>query len=159
MSTAAKILPEFKKGVLAAFGATAIENKSDRVLETIIDLVKERATFTHELIELAAYFFVDPTSYDQKALKKQWKENTPEIVAALTEIIKSQTDFSSANLELTIKNYISEQSLSFGAVMPPLRLALVGALSGPHVFDIMEVLGKDRCIERILALGNTAKDL
>jgi glutamyl-tRNA synthetase len=43
--------------------------------------------------------------------------------------------------------------------MPPLRLALVGALSGPHVFDIMEVLGKDRCIERILALENAANDL
>jgi glutamyl-tRNA synthetase len=159
MASAAKILPEFKKDTLAAFGVAAVEDKSDRVLETIIDLVKERAAFTHELIELSAYFFVDPTSYDQKALKKQWKENTPQIVAALTEIIKGQTDFSSAALELTIKNYIAEQSLSFGAVMPPLRLALVGALSGPHVFDIMEVLGKDRCIERILALENAANDL
>ena len=57
ISTASKILPEFKKGVLAAFGAAAVENKSDHVLETIIDLVKERAAFTHELIELSASFF------------------------------------------------------------------------------------------------------
>ncbi|MDB9714137.1 hypothetical protein OAA74_05770, partial [Flavobacteriaceae bacterium] len=49
------------------------------------------------------------------------------------------------------------QSLSFGAVMPPLRLALVGALSGPHVFDIMEVLGKDSCVKRIKALLNSPK--
>ncbi|HAQ53560.1 MAG TPA: glutamate--tRNA ligase, partial [Flavobacteriaceae bacterium] len=98
-----------------------------------------------------------PTEYDPKALKKQWKENTPQILTALTEIIKAQTDFSSANLELTIKNYITEQSLSFGAVMPPLRLALVGALSGPHVFDIMEVLGKDSCVKRIKALLNSPK--
>ena len=156
-ASAVILLPEFKKGLVASFGKTAIENKSDKVLENIIEMVKERAAFTHELIGLSAYFFVDPTEYDPKALKKQWKENTPQILTALTEIIKAQTDFSSANLELAIKNYITEQSLSFGAVMPPLRLALVGALSGPHVFDIMEVLGKDSCVKRIKALLNSPK--
>lgn len=158
MSTAANILPEFKKGLLAAFGAAAMENKSDNALQTIIGMVKERASFAQELIGLSAYFFADPTEYDQKALKKQWKENTPQILEALLEIIEAQADFSSASLELSIKTYITAEELSFGAVMPPLRLALVGALSGPHVFDIMEVLGKDSCIKRIKALGSATKE-
>ena len=157
MSTAANILPEFKKGLLAAFGAAAMENKSDNALQTIIGMVKERASFAQELIGLSAYFFADPTEYDQKALKKQWKENTPQILEALLEIIEAQADFSSASLELSIKTYITAEELSFGAVMPPLRLALVGALSGPHVFDIMEVLGKDSCVKRIKALLNSPK--
>ena len=157
MSTAANILPEFKKGLLAAFGAAAMENKSDNALKTIIGMVKERASFAQELIGLSAYFFADPTEYDQKALKKQWKENTPQILEALVEIIEAQADFSSASLELSIKTYITAEELSFGAVMPPLRLALVGALSGPHVFDIMEVLGKDSCVKRIKALLNSPK--
>jgi glutamyl-tRNA synthetase len=157
MSTAANILPEFKKGLLAAFGAAAMENKSDNALKTIIGMVKERASFAQELIGLSAYFFADPTKYDQKALKKQWKENTPQILEALLEIIEAQADFSSASLELSIKTYITAEELSFGAVMPPLRLALVGALSGPHVFDIMEVLGKDSCVKRIKALLNSPK--
>ena len=157
MSTAANILPEFKKGLLAAFGAAAMENKSDNALQTIIGMVKERASFAQELIGLSAYFFADPTEYDQKALKKQWKENTPQILEALLEIIETQADFSSASLELSIKTYITAEELSFGAVMPPLRLALVGALSGPHVFDIMEVLGKDSCVKRIKALLNSPK--
>ena len=157
MSTAANILPEFKKGLLAAFGAAAMENKSDNALKTIIGMVKERASFAQELIGLSAYFFADPTEYDQKALKKQWKENTPQILEALLEIIEAQADFSSASLELSIKTYITAEELSFGAVMPPLRLALVGALSGPHVFDIMEVLGKDSCVKRIKALLNSPK--
>ena len=157
MSTAANILPEFKKGLLAAFGAAAMENKSDNALKTIIGMVKERASFAQELIGLSAYFFADPTEYDQKALKKQWKENTPQILEALLEIIETQADFSSASLELSIKTYITAEELSFGAVMPPLRLALVGALSGPHVFDIMEVLGKDSCVKRIKALLNSPK--
>tara|TARA_B110000027_G_scaffold130743_1_gene153991 strand:+ start:5078 stop:6592 length:1515 start_codon:yes stop_codon:yes gene_type:complete len=157
MSTAANILPEFKKGLLAAFGAAAMENKSDNALKTIIGMVKERASFAQELIGLSACFFADPTEYDQKALKKQWKENTPQILEALLEIIEAQADFSSASLELSIKTYITAEELSFGAVMPPLRLALVGALSGPHVFDIMEVLGKDSCVKRIKALLNSPK--
>ena len=58
-------------------------------------------------------------------------------------------DFSSENVELEVKKWISEKELSFGKVMPPLRLVLVGDMKGPHIFDIMALIGKEESLERI----------
>ena len=53
------------------------------------------------------------------------------------------------NLESKIKGWISDQDIGFGRVMMPLRLALVGDLKGPDVFDIMFLVGKNECVKRI----------
>ena len=82
-------------------------------------------------------------------VKKQWKEATPEIMRQLVVILEGSEDFSSASLEQLVKEWIQQQELSFGQVMAPLRLALVGDLKGPHLFDIMELLGKSDCIQRV----------
>ena len=58
-------------------------------------------------------------------------------------------EYTSVNLEETIKNWIAEKELSFGKVMPPLRLVIVGDMKGPHIFDIMELIGKEESIKRI----------
>ena len=153
------LLPAFKKELKTVLGDQPVAKYKDADLIRIISLVKERASFTKELVALAAYFFVAPTQYDPKALKKQWKEQTPQILEAVYKKVASQSDFSSKALEESIKGYISAVELSFGAVMPPLRLALVGTLSGPHVFDIMEALGKEACLTRINALITAPKEV
>ncbi|MEJ1221460.1 glutamate--tRNA ligase [Sediminicola sp. 1XM1-17] len=115
----------------------------------IITLIKERATFVHEFWDLSDYFFLGPDQYEEKAVKKQWKEDTPEILNALVTLLEGIEDFTSGNVESLVKEWIAAQELSFGKVMPPLRLVLVGDMKGPHVFDIMGLIGKEEVILRI----------
>tara|TARA_R110002051_G_scaffold127250_2_gene200938 strand:+ start:11766 stop:13268 length:1503 start_codon:yes stop_codon:yes gene_type:complete len=126
-----------------------IENKDDNVLEKIIGLIKERATFVSDFWELSHYFFIAPSTYDEKAIKKQWKEDTAELLLKLISVLNSLEDFTSINTEKYVKNWIAENNLSFGKIMPPLRLVIVGELKGPHIFDILEVIGKQETINRI----------
>ena len=68
---------------------------------------------------------------------------------SLIGILKPINDFSSQNIETLVKEWLTEKELGFGKVMPPFRLALVGAMSGPHLFDIAEMIGKEETINRI----------
>ena len=118
-------------------------------VEKVVTLVKERAVFTKDLWELSDYFFTNPVEFDAKASKKQWKENTTNIMTNVIEIITSIETFDSESIESSLKSWITSQDIGFGKVMQPLRLSLVGSLKGPHLFDIAAMIGKDTCIERI----------
>ena len=126
-------------------------------IEKVVGLIKERATFVSDFWELSKFFFEAPALYDEKALKKQWKEQTPEIVKEVSEVLKNTSNFTSVALEEAVKQYMETKSLGFGQVMPPLRLALVGELKGPHVFDIIEVIGKEETLRRLDALLSAEK--
>ena len=115
----------------------------------IIALIKERAVFVSDFWNLSDYFFTAPISFNEKASKKQWKEDTPKILNQLVSIFESIEDFSSENVETLVKSWITERELSFGKVMPPLRLVIVGDMKGPHIFDILEMIGKEESIQRI----------
>ncbi len=115
----------------------------------VVSLVKERADFVSDLWELGNYFFEAPTSYNEKALKKQWKEDTPQLMQKVAEILEATEDFSSVTIETNVKAWITDNELSFGKVMGPLRLIIVGELKGPHIFDILALLGKEESVRRI----------
>ena len=118
-------------------------------IKKVVGLIKERADFPSDLWELGSYFFEAPTSYAEKPVKKQWKEDTPEILRNVAGILEATEDFSSENVETNIKAWITDKELSFGKVMGPLRLVIVGDLKGPHLFDILAMIGKDECLARI----------
>ncbi|MFD1292875.1 glutamate--tRNA ligase [Lutibacter holmesii] len=117
--------------------------------EKVVSLIKERATFVADFWELGNFFFENPTEYDAKASKKQWKEGTPELMKELVTIIESVNDFNSQNIETIVKEWITSKEIGFGKVMQPFRLSLVGAMKGPHLFDIAEMIGKQATIDRI----------
>jgi len=118
-------------------------------ISMVIDLVKERATFVSDFWDLTHYFFVTPASYDEKASKKALKEGTKDILQTVSDLVNKTEDFSVENLQTGIKVWITSNDIGFGKVMMPLRLALVGALQGPDVFDIMFMIGKNETIKRI----------
>ena len=134
--------------ILAEKGIHAAARK-EKFVVNVVRLIKERATFVSDFWELSHYFFTAPVSYDEKAVKKQWKEDTPDIMNQLVSMLENVSDFSSQNLEDQVKAWITTKELSFGKVMAPLRLVLVGAMQGPHVFDILELIGKKESISRI----------
>ena len=117
-------------------------------LVTIVSLIKERANFVAEFWEMSDFFFEAPKSYDEKA-SKNWKEDTPALMKQLIEILKAIDDFSSLNIETIVKDWMTQNEIGMGKVMQPFRLSLVGALKGPHLFDIVELIGKEETIKRL----------
>ena len=117
-------------------------------LEKIVSLIKERANFVSEFWDLSDYFFVAPTSYDEKAAKN-WNSATPELMQQLIAVLSTIDDFTSVNIETIVKDWMTTNEIGMGKVMQPLRLSLVGALKGPHLFDILELIGKDETIKRL----------
>ncbi|MBN2662887.1 MAG: glutamate--tRNA ligase [Bacteroidales bacterium] len=115
----------------------------------VIDLVKERAIFEADLFELTSFFFIAPQEYNSKALKKNWKEETPELIKKSIKFLSNIEDFSSKNLEERFINWINEQEIGLGKILNPVRLLLVGNTSGPHLFDILEIVGKTEVINRL----------
>jgi len=111
-------------------------------------LVKERATFASELWDLSEFFFVAPASYDEKATKN-WKQDTSDLMKRLIEILENTLDFSTENVENTVKAWMTENEIGMGKIMQPLRLSLVGSLKGPHLFYIISLIGKEETIARI----------
>ncbi|MEE9361917.1 MAG: glutamate--tRNA ligase [Cellulophaga sp.] len=139
---------------LANLYATILKDKletlpTNEYISTVVSLVKERATFVSDFWNLSHYFFVAPSSYAEKAVKKQWKEGSDAILKQIITVLEGIEDFSSENTEAIVKQWITDKELSFGKVIPPLRLVLVGDMKGPHVFDIMALIGKEACISRI----------
>ena len=118
------------------------------VTTRIVSLIKERANFVSDFWDLTDFFFQAPTSYDEKA-SKNWKEETPALMQELISVLENIEDFSSVNIEIIVKDWLTKNEIGMGKVMQPFRLSLVGALKGPHLFDIVEIIGKEETISRI----------
>ncbi|WP_040279588.1 glutamate--tRNA ligase [Psychroserpens damuponensis] len=118
-------------------------------IEMVIALIKERATFVSDFWDLSHFFFAAPQSFDDKASKKAIKEETVDILTKVKELVNSVDDFTVEQLQTTVKDWITSNEIGFGKVMMPLRLALVGALQGPDVFDIIYMIGKAETLKRI----------
>jgi glutamyl-tRNA synthetase len=121
---------------------------SENVLTKIVSLIKERAHFVSEFWEMSDFFFMAPTVFDEKA-SKNWKAETPVLMQELISVLEEITDFTSVNIETIVKDWMTKNEIGMGKVMQPFRLSLVGALKGPHLFDIVEVIGKQETISRI----------
>lgn len=112
-------------------------------------LVKDRCHFSHDLWKESKYFFVAPTEYNEANKKKFWKPESEDLMNKSIEILKQTEDFTSKNLENIFTEWINNNQLSFGKVLNPMRLLLAGECKGPHIFDILEELGKEESIRRI----------
>jgi glutamyl-tRNA synthetase len=118
-------------------------------LERICNMLKERVDFVRQLWDESYFFFEAPKEYDEKFMKKSCKEDTPELLQKLADILNSTEDFTAEALENNVKTWLEAEEIGFGKVMSPFRLALTGAGKGPHIFDIVEIIGKEETIKRI----------
>lgn len=141
-------LLELFKPVLKANGVDPADF-SDEYIIRAIDMVKGRANFVNDLWDQAKFFFVAPTEYAEKDIRKRWKEDTPERMRELIEHLEALSDFSSAAAEPPIIAWIESNGYHLGNVMNAFRLAVVGECKGPHMFDITELLGKEETLARI----------
>ena len=118
----------------------------------VVDLIKERATFPSEFWGLSHYFFKAPETFAEAALKKAWKEHSKDLMSQLIGVLETADDSSVDGIQTTVKGWITENEIGFGKIMMPLRVALVGALEGVDVFDILYLIGKNEAVKRIQTL-------
>ncbi|HJV77825.1 MAG TPA: glutamate--tRNA ligase [Paludibacter sp.] len=125
-----------------------IEQELDKVTR-IVSLVKERANFVIDLWGQSSFFFTAPTEYDAKTIQKRWKAETPAQMTELISVLTAIDDFTAENTETIVKDWITAKEYNLGGVMNAFRLSVVGEPKGPHMFDIIAVIGKEETIKRL----------
>lgn len=137
---AAFFIPELKeKGIDADAGK----------VEKIVGMIKERCEFVKDIWAQSHFFFVAPESYDEKTVKSKWKADTNEKLQVIAEFLQSLSVWNALEVKEAFSAFMTAKEWGFGAVMVPIRLALVGGSSGPDLFEIFELIGKDETISRI----------
>ena len=122
---------------------------NDDYVGTVCGQLKERATFVKDMWEEGRYYFAAPTSYDEKTIRKKWREDTSNLLSEFKNRIEAISDFSSANIEKEFKSYLNEKELGMGKLLPAFRVSLTGLGMGPSLFDIAALLGKEETINRM----------
>ena len=117
-------------------------------IETAVGLVKNRVNFIGELWDNCKFLFQSPTEYDEKSLKKWWKDDAPRTTAELCDFLESQPDWNGETLEPKVMEWIASKGYATGKVMNALRVTLVGAAMGPQIFLITDFLGREETLNR-----------
>jgi len=146
------ILQKSNEEIAELFAPTVANNGIDEPMERIVQVVammKDRVNFVKELWDLCSFFFIAPLEYDEKTVKKRWKENSAEVMAQLAEVLRGLDDFSIENQERVVFAWMEAKGYKPGDVMNAFRLALVGIGKGPGMFDITAFLGKEETLRRL----------
>lgn len=125
-----------------------VETTLDRVRQ-VVHMMKDRVDFVKELWPLCSFFFIAPTSYDEKTVRKRWKEYSAKQMTELAQVLADIDDFSLENQEKVVMKWVEDKGYKLGDVMNAFRLALVGIGKGPGMFDISAFLGKDETLARL----------
>ena len=146
------ILRKSNEEIAALFAPIVANNGIDESMERItkvVSMMKDRVNFVKELWPLCSFFFIAPTEYDEKTVRKRWKENSAEVMTELADVIEGIGDFSIENQEKIVMAWVESKGYKLGDVMNAFRLALVGIGKGPGMFDITEFLGKEETLKRL----------
>ena len=125
-----------------------VEETFERV-QLVVSMMKDRVSFVKELWPLCSFFFIAPTEYDEKTVKKRWKENSTQQMIELCEVLENIEDFSIEGQEAIVEKWIADKGYKMGDIMNAFRVALVGIGKGPGMFDISAFLGKEETIHRL----------
>lgn len=139
-----QIVDMIRESALEQFGPTA-EGKLNKVAE----LMAPRVEFVHQILEDGQFFFEEPEAYDEKTIRKKWKADSDAYLLEIDRRLQLLKDFTTEEVQKVIKGYITENQLSFGAILPLLRIAVSGTLKGPDLFAIFEVIGRQTACARL----------
>jgi len=118
--------------------------------EILLDALKERAKTLKELAQLINEVVTTPTSYDEKAVKKAFKANAIEVLETFANKLNSTQELHlPSDYHHIMQSVVDEMEIGFGKIGNPLRVALLGKMSGPGLDVVMAVIGKDETILRI----------
>ena len=146
------MLKKSNEEVANLFAPIVANNGVDETMERITQVVammKDRVNFVKELWPLCSFFFIAPTEYDEKTVKKRWKADSAKVMGELADVLESIDDFSVEGQEPVVMKWVEEKGYKLGDVMNAFRLTLVGIGKGPGMFDISAFLGKEETLKRL----------
>ncbi len=146
------ILRKNDEEIADLFAPIVANNGVDESMERItavVHMMKDRVDFVKDLWPLCTFFFIPPTDYDEKTVKKRWKEYSAEQMTELAEVLEGIDDFSIEGQEPIVMKWVEDKGYKLGDVMNAFRLALVGEGKGPGMFDISAFLGKEETLSRL----------
>lgn len=146
------ILLKSNEEIADLFAPIVANNGVDESMErirTVVSLMKDRVSFVRELWDLCSFFFLPPTEYDEKTVRKRWKEYSAQQMTELAEVLEGIDDFSIEGQEPVVMKWVEDKGYKLGDVMNAFRLALVGIGKGPGMFDISAFLGKEETLRRL----------
>ena len=146
------ILKKSDDEIAALFAPIVANNGVDEPMERItqvVHMMKDRVNFVKELWELCAFFFIAPSEYDEKTVKKRWKEYSAQQMTELADVLEGIEDFTVEGQEHVVMNWVEQKGYKLGDVMNAFRLTLVGIGKGPGMFDISAFLGKEETLKRM----------
>ena len=144
MQSGTQLAPQLKP-----FLKNAQLDAADNYIAQVCELMKERATFVEDILKEGRYFFEAPLSYDEKTIKKKWKDQTPEIIKELRNLLDNLGSFDADSIGTCFKGFLEEKGLGFGAVMPGFRVSVTGLGAGASMNEIAALLGKEEVLKRI----------
>jgi glutamyl-tRNA synthetase len=122
---------------------------SNQYAAGVCELMKERAVFIQDLLE-GPYLFAAPSTYDADAVAKKWKKGeSGALMNDWSNALDGISEFTSANIEASFKEFITAKGLGMGAVMPLFRICLTGVLTGPASSEVAALVGKEETKKRI----------
>ena len=146
------ILRKSNEEIADLFAPIVANNGVDESMErirTVVSLMKDRVSFVRELWDLCSFFFLPPTEYDEKTVRKRWKEDSAQQRTELAEVLEGIDDFSIEGQEPVVMKWVEDKGYKLGDIMNAFRLALVGIGKGPGMFDISAFLGKEETLRRL----------
>jgi glutamyl-tRNA synthetase len=146
------MLKKSNEEVANLFAPIVANNGVDESMERItkvVAMMKDRVNFVKELWPLCSFFFIAPTEYDEKTVKKRWKADSAKVMSELADVLEGLDDFSVEGQEPVVMKWIEEKGYKLGDVMNAFRLTLVGIGKGPGMFDISAFLGKEETLKRM----------
>lgn len=146
------MLKKSNEEVANLFAPIVANNGVDETMERITQVVammKDRVNFVKELWPLCSFFFIAPTEYDEKTVKKRWKADSAKVMSELADVLEAIDDFSVEGQEPVVMKWVEEKGYKLGDVMNAFRLTLVGIGKGPGMFDISAFLGKEETLKRL----------
>ena len=144
------VMPQLVAAGLTTDVAIASEGAWYRKL---LDLLRVRARTVDDVVRQASPFLADTISYDPDAIEKQWKDRdaTRDVLAATAVRLHDLADWTPAGMEAALRQLADERGVAAGKIFQPLRVALTGLAVSPGIFDVLELLGKDKSLARLTA--------
>ena len=118
-------------------------------IEKLADLVKLRAETLNDFEDRMYFFYSEPKSYNEKGIKKYFGFDSINLLRQINQNLILENDFVAEKIENIIRKLANEYNINAAKLIHPLRLALTGDIASPGIFEIIEILGKDKVCKRI----------
>jgi len=111
--------------------------------------MRERVGFEREFVTFSSYFFFEPETYEEDAVKKRWTPDTNSLLDEFLPVLESMPDFTAEAIEAALKEFVAPKGLKAAALIHPLRIVSSGVSFGPSLYHMLEVLGREAVVRRI----------